>query len=60
MRFRMYPRSFPFAMLSIMRYGKNVLRTQDEDEFNPNDVQIESDGLIDPYLEQGAGTSDGV
>ena len=51
MRFRVYPRLFPFAMLNIMNYGKSFLKVQKlEDTYTHNCVQIESDGLIDPYL----------
>ena len=49
MRFRVYPRLFPFAMLNIMHYGKRFLKVEEfEDLFTHNCVQIESNGLIDP------------
>ncbi len=58
MRFRMYPRSFPFAMLNIMDYGKRFLKvTEFEDTYFHNCVQVESNGLIDPYLAVGEGLS---
>ena len=51
MRFRVYPRLFPFAMLNIMNYGKSFLKVQElEDTDTHNCVQIKSNGLIDPYL----------
>ena len=51
MRFRVYPRLFPFAMLNIMNYGKRFLKVGEfEDLTTHNLVQIESDGSIDPYL----------
>lgn len=58
MRFRTYPRSFPVAMLNIMNYGENFLKIQEfEDCYTHNCVQIESDGLIDPYFaEPGEGS----
>ena len=57
MRFRIYPRAFPFAMLNIMHLGKKFLRVTDAEELaKVNRVKIESDGLIDPYREVwGAG-----
>ena len=50
MRFRIYPRSFPFAMLNIMHFGKKFLKETDSEEWcTVNRVKIESNGLIDPY-----------
>ena len=55
MRFRIYPRLFPFAMLNIMNYGKRFLKVVEfEDLTTQNLVQIESDGLIDPYFNEPA------
>ena len=51
MRFRVYPRLFPFAMLNIMNYGKRFLKIGEfEDLTTHNLVEVESNGLIDPYL----------
>lgn len=51
MRFQVYPRFFPFAMLTIMNYGKRFLKVAEfEDLTTHNLVQIESDSLIDPCL----------
>ena len=38
-------------MLNIMNYGQRFLKEKEsEDVYTHNCVQIESDGLIDPYL----------
>ena len=59
MRFRIYPRSFPVAMLNIMNYGQRILKERDfEDCLTHNVARIESDGLIDPYLATCADLTD--
>ena len=51
MKFRVYPRLFPFAMLNIMNYEKRFLKVQEfEDLYTHNCVQIEGNDLIDLYL----------
>ena len=59
MRFRIYPRLFPFAMLNIMKFGKRFLKVQDPTYHGThNTVIIESDGMIDPYKPMaGVGSS---
>lgn len=52
MKFRIYPRRFPFAMLNVMNYGRKFLKVlEEEDTDYSNCVLIDSNGLIDPYLE---------
>lgn len=45
-------------MLNIMNYGKRFLKVEEsEDLTTHNLVQVESDGMIDPYLlEEGVGS----
>lgn len=51
MNFRIYPHRFPFAMVNIMDRGRKFLKvTEEEDPYFHNRVQIESNGLIDPYV----------
>ena len=59
MRFRIYPRLFPFAMLNIMQHGKKFLKAKDltYDSMH-NSALIEDNGMIDPYLPMsGLGSS---
>ena len=45
-------------MLNIMNYGKRFLKIAESEDLYPhNSVQIESNGLIDPYLAVREGSS---
>ena len=45
-------------MLNIMNYGKRFLKIEESEDLTlHNLVQIESDGLIDPYLLEPGGGS---
>ena len=59
MRFRIYSRLFPFAILNIMQHRKKFLKARDLTyDSMQNSVIIESNGMIDPYLPMtGLGSS---
>ena len=51
MKFRLYPRLFPFAMINIMQHGKKFLKATDDIwGSRHNRVLIGTNGMIDPYF----------